>query len=119
VHRLIRRASLVLAATATAALAGCGASGPSDRTQIETIVKEEGVRPASLCHHLTDALLVRFGGLSSCLTRAASAARDPSAHATAIKVHGLSATAVVVDSSGTRAVTLVKQKGVWLVSSVS
>jgi hypothetical protein len=114
---VIRRASLTLAATMAAA--GCGTSAPSDRTQIETIVKDEGARPASLCHHLTDSLLVRFGGLNDCLARAASAARDPSAHATAIKVHGLSATAVVIDSSGTRSITLVKRKGAWLVSGVS
>ena len=118
--RLIRRAPMLLAcASLTAvALAGCGSSGPDDRTQISTIVKDEGARPVTLCHHLTGALLVRFGGLNNCLSRAAAAARDPSTHATGVTVHGDSATAVVHDRTGSRSITLVKQKGTWMISGV-
>jgi hypothetical protein len=118
--RLIRRAPMLLtcASLAVLALGGCGSGGADDRTQIETIVKDEGTRPATLCHHLTAALLARFGGLSNCLSRAASAARDPSTHATAVAVHGNTATAVVHDRAGSRSITLVKQKGTWLISGV-
>jgi hypothetical protein len=118
--RLIRRAPMLLACASLAAglLTGCGSGGPDDRTQIVTIVKNEGTRPATLCHHLTAALLTRFGGLSNCLSRAASAARDPSTHATAVTVRGRTATAVVNDRTGSRSITLIKQKGNWLISGV-
>ena len=119
-RRLARRAplSLFAAVSAAATLAGCGASAPSAKDQIGAIMKEEGTRPASLCHHLTSDLLVRFGGLSNCLSRAASASRDPSTRATQVIVHGSGATAVVTDSTGTRSITLVRQKGSWLISGV-
>lgn len=109
---------LACASLAAALLTGCGSGGPTDSEQIGSIVKDEGTRPATLCHHLTEALLVRFGGLSNCLSRAASAARDPSTHATAVTVRGLTATAIVIDRAGTRSITLVKQKGSWLISGV-
>ena len=118
--RLIRRVPMLLACAslAAAALGGCGSGGPDDRTQIGTIIKDEGTSPASLCHHLTAVLLARFGGLSSCLSRAASVVRDPSTHAASVAIHGTTATAVVSDRTGTRSVTLVKQKGSWLISGV-
>jgi hypothetical protein len=117
--RPTRRASLLLAAGLTAGVAAaCGSSGPSDREQIGAIVKDEGTHPATLCHHLTDSLLVRFGGLGNCLSRAASASRDPSTRAAQVTVRGNSATAVVIDSTGSRSITLVKQKGSWLISAV-
>ena len=117
--RLIRRAPVLLAAALTAGtLAACGSSGPSDREQIGSIVKDEGTRPATLCHHLTESLLVRFGGLTNCLSRAASASRDPSTRASQVAVQGKTATAVVIDSAGRRSITLVKQKGSWLISTV-
>ena len=118
--RLIRRSPMLLASASlvAAVLAGCGSGGPGDRSQIATIVKDEGTRPATLCHHLTDALLVRFGGLPNCLSRAAASARDPSTRASAVTVRGLTATAVVNDRAGSRPVTLVKQKGIWLISGV-
>jgi len=117
--RPIRRASILLAALLTAgALAACGSGGPTDREQIGAIVKDEGTHPVTLCHHLADSLLVRFGGLGNCLSRAASASRDPSTRATHVAVQGKTATAVVVDSTGSRSITLVKQKGSWLISGV-
>ena len=118
--RLIRRAPMLLACSllVPAALGGCGSGGPDDRTQIGSIVKDEGTRPASLCHHLTSSLLVRFGGLGNCLSRAASAAQDPSTHAAAVSVRGHTATAVVRDRAGSRSITLVKQQGSWLISGV-
>jgi hypothetical protein len=80
------------------------------------VVKREGTNPASLCHHLTSALLVRFGGESGCLHAAATAAKDPTTHATGVKVRGATATALVSDRSGSRTIKLVKRKGVWLVT---
>jgi len=109
---------LASASLAVAVVAGCGSGGPDDRTQIGTIIKDEGTQPATLCHHLTGALLARFGGLGNCLSRAAAAARDPSTHATAVTIRGSTATAVVRDRSGSRSITLVKQKGNWLISGV-
>lgn len=117
--RLIRGVPTILAATlSAAALAACGSGGPTDRDQIGTIVKDEGTHPASLCRHLTDSLLVRFGGVSNCLSRAASSSRDPSTRASQVTVQGKNATAVVIDSTGTRSITLVKQRGNWLISGV-
>ena len=119
--RLIRRTPMLLASASLAAavLAGCGSSGPSDRSQIATIVKDEGTRPATLCHHLTNALLVRFGGLPNCLSRAAASPLGiPSTRASAVTVRGLTATAVVSDRTGSRPVTLVKQNGTWQISGV-
>jgi H+/gluconate symporter-like permease len=112
-HRL---ALLALVATASI-LSGCG-GGVSDKDQIAAIVKDEGTNPATLCNHLTNALLVRFGSRSACLRVAASSAKDPSAHATGVTVHGTNATAVVADRNGSRMVTFVRQKGVWKVAGV-
>jgi hypothetical protein len=106
-----------LAATAVA-LAGCGTSALTDREQIGAIVKAEGTQPATVCHHLTDALLARFGGLSNCLSRAASATHDPSTRATQVAVRGNTATATVTGAAGNRSIALVKYKGSWLISSV-
>jgi hypothetical protein len=116
--RLHRHRSPLLAvafATATTILSGCG-GGVSDKDQIAALVKNEGTNPATLCDHLTATLLARFGGRSNCLRQAASAAKDPSTHATAVKVHGTTATAVVGDRNGSRTITFVKQKGDWKVS---
>jgi hypothetical protein len=106
------------AALAAVALAGCGTSAPTDREQIGAIVKAEGTQPATVCHHLTDALLVRFGGLGSCLSRAAAATRDPSTRATQVAVSGNTATAMVTGAAGNRSIALVKYRGSWLISSV-
>jgi hypothetical protein len=116
-----RRHALLLPLLATLAatiLSACGASAPSDRDQIATIVKHEGVNPASLCVHLVDSLLQRFGGRSACLRQAASAAKDPSTRATSVSVRGANATAVVSDRTGSRTLTLVKQQGNWKISGV-
>jgi hypothetical protein len=116
--RLHRRRSPPLAAalaTATTILSGCG-GGVSDKAQIAALVKNEGTNPPTLCDHLTAGLLARFGGKSSCLRQAATAAKDPSTHATAVEVHGTTATAVVADRSGSHAITLARQKGDWKVS---
>lgn len=113
-----RRRSPLLAlalATATTILSGCG-GGVSDRDQIAALVKNEGTNPATLCDHLTAVLLTRFGGKSNCLRQASTAAKDPSTHATAVKVHGTTATAVVADRTGSRTITLVREKGDWKVS---
>ena len=114
-HRHRSPLLVVALATATTILSGCG-GGVSDRDQIAALVKNEGTNPATLCDHLTAALLTRFGGKSNCLRQAASAAKDPSTHATAVKLHGTTATAVVGDRSGSRTITLAKHQGDWKVS---
>ena len=118
--RLARSASILLAAATLVAvgLAACGSGAPSDKEQIAAIVKDEGATPATLCRHLTADLLARLGGLNGCQSRAATAARDPSARASAVTVRGGTATATVSDRAGTRRITLVKQKGSWLISGV-
>jgi hypothetical protein len=60
-----------------------------------------------------------LGGKSGCLHQAASIAPDPTTHATAVRVHRNTATAVVINRNGSRAITLIKQKGVWKVAGVS
>jgi hypothetical protein len=110
---------LLIVVLAAAILSGCGTSAPTDRDQIAAIIKSEGTDPASLCGHLADTLLARFGGKSACLRQAASSAKDPSTHAASVKVHGRSATAIVADRSGSRTITLVKQRGNWKISGVS
>lgn len=113
------RAVLLLGATVTAPLlAGCGSSGPSDRDQIAAIVKQEGVDPGTLCNHLTDSVLTSLGGRAGCMRQAASAPADPTTRATSVRVHGKAATAVVVNRSGSRTITLVKQNGTWKVAGV-
>jgi hypothetical protein len=108
----------LLAILAATSLSGCGTGTPSDRDQITTIVTDEGANPSSLCAHLVDTLLQRFGGKSACLRQAASAAKDPSTHATSVKIQGSNATAVVSDRAGTRTLTLVKQQNSWKISGV-
>ena len=110
---------LSVAALSAAMLAGCGASGPTEKQKIAAFVKHEGADPATLCAHLTDSLLTRLGGKSGCLHAASLTAADPTTHATSISVHGPTATATVTDRAGTRTLTLVKQQGVWKVSGVA
>jgi hypothetical protein len=113
-HPMLFALGLGLAAGASI-LSGCG-GGVSDKDQIAAIVKQEGSNPATVCDHLTNALLARFGSKRSCLRVAASSAKDRSTHTTGIRVRGDTATAVVSDRSGNRAITFVKQQGVWKVS---
>lgn len=117
-NRLPRRSSALLAVTSVTLLAACGSSAPSNQAQIGGLVRDVGTRPATLCHHLTTGVLARFGGMSSCLSRAASAATDPSTRATAVIVRGSAASATVTDRNGSRSITLVKQGGTWLISGV-
>ena len=112
------RSRLLLAAAAALTLSACGASGPTDKQQIASVVKREGTHPASLCDHLTDSLLARLGGKRGCATQAASAAKDPTTHAASIRVRHNTATAVVVNRNGSRTITLIKRKGVWKVAGV-
>lgn len=112
-------ALLAAAVLAVTLLAACGSSGPTDRQQIAAMVKREGVKPASLCSHLTSSLLARLGGKPACLRQAASAASDPTTRATSVRVLRNTATAVVVDRNGTQQLSLVKEKGVWKVARVS
>jgi hypothetical protein len=112
------RLPTVTVTAAALALSGCGASAPTDKQLIASIVKREGTHPATLCDHLTSSLLTRLGGRRGCLAEAVSAATDPTTHATAIRVHRNSATAVVVNRNGSRTITLVKRKGVWKVAGV-
>ena len=112
------RSHLALSAVLLALVAGCGSSGPSASDQIAAIVKSEGSDPASICRHLSDSLAARLGGRSACLRQAGAAAKDPSTHATAIKVHGNTATALVIDRTGTSTISLFKEKGEWKISAV-
>jgi hypothetical protein len=112
------RARLLVALAAAVTLSACGGSGPTDRQLIASIVKREGVRPASLCDHLTQSLLSRLGGRRRCVIEAASAAPDPTTHATAIRIHRNTATAVVVNRNGRRTISLIKHKGVWELAAV-
>ncbi len=108
-------ASLV---AALAMLSGCGSGAPSAKDQIAAIVKQEGTNPSTLCAHLIGSLLTRLGGKQACLRQAGSAARDASTHATSISTRGSTATAVVVDRTGSRTISFVRQKGVWKVAGV-
>jgi hypothetical protein len=117
-HRFPRCRLALIALTSLTLLAACGSSAPTNHAQIGALVREEGISPASLCHHLTTGLLVRFGGMSNCLSRAATAARDRSTHATAVVVRGSTATATVIDHNGSRSITLIKRNGSWLISGV-
>jgi hypothetical protein len=108
--------ALVGGAAALALLTGCG--GQSDNDQIAAIVKQEGTNPASVCDHLAGPLLSRMGGKAGCLREAGSSVRDPTTRATAIRVQGRTATAVVLDSAGSQTITLLKQNGSWKVAAV-
>jgi hypothetical protein len=106
------------AAVTAAALRACGSSGPTDKDQIAAIVTHEGKDPSTLCSHLTSNLPARPGGRSGCLRQASSASPDPTTHATSIKVSEHSATAVVIDRTGRRTISLIKDNGAWKVASV-
>jgi hypothetical protein len=110
---------LVSLAAAFTLISGCGSGAPSDRDQIAAIIKQGGSNPSTLCSHLVDALVARLGGRQTCLRQAAAAAKDPTTHATSIRVHGTNASAVVIDRVGTRTITLVKLRSGWKVSGVS
>jgi hypothetical protein len=110
--------ALISCGALLAVLSGCGTSAPSDSDQIAAIIKQEGTDPASVCAHLADSLLSRLGGKAACLRQASSSSKDPTTHATAVKVHGNTATAVVADRSGANTITLLKQQGVWKVATV-
>jgi hypothetical protein len=112
-------ALLASLAVAVPLLSACGSGAPSERDQIATVVRQEGTNPATVCDHLIDSLVARLGGRRTCLRQAASAAKDPTTHATSVRVHGTGATAVVVDRTGTRTITFVKQRGIWKISGVS
>lgn len=112
------RRSLFALLLSAALVAGCGTSGPTEKQRIAAVIKAEGVTPSSLCAHLTDSLLSRLGGKNGCLHQATLAPSDPTTRATAIKVSGHTASAVVVDRAGTRTINLVKEKGVWKVAGV-
>ena len=104
-------------AAVLAILTGCGGS-QSNSDQIAAIVKQEGTNPASVCDHLAVSLLSRLGGKAGCLREAGSSVKDPTTRATAIRVHDNTATAVVLDSTGSETITLLKQNGSWKVSTV-
>lgn len=111
-------AAYAASALLLACVAGCGSSGSSDTDQIAAIVKSEGTDPASICRHLTQALLNRLGGHSACMHAAASSPKDPSTRTKTISVRGNAATAVVVDKNGTSTIALLKEKGAWKISAV-
>lgn len=112
--RARRHVPALIAVGAVAALSGCG--GSSDADQIKTIVSTEASNPASLCDHLTNALLSRVGGKAGCERAAASEPKDPTTHATNVTVNGNRASAVIVDRTGTHTITLVKEGGTWKAS---
>lgn len=113
-----RVALLLGAITIATLLAGCGSSGPTDRDQIAAIVKQEGSDPATLCNRLTTGLLSRLGGHEGCMRQAASSSADSTTRAASVTVRGKSATAVVVNRSGTRTISFVKEKGGWKLAGV-
>jgi hypothetical protein len=110
-----RLSPAVIAVCGAGAVAGCG--GTSDKDKINAIIKAEGANPPSLCDHLTDALLTRLGGKAGCRKVGSQQPKDPSTHATSIKVSGSKAAAVVVDRQGKRSLMFEKQGGDWKVAS--
>src|SRR3954451_13828789 len=99
--------ALILLAIAALSIGGsASASG-----QISDLLRRGAAVPASLCDHLSPAMLAAAGGHSGCLH--SSPARGPDATVGGIRIHGDSATAVVHRPDTDELVTLIRHNGAW------
>jgi len=97
-----------------AALSIGGGAGAS--AQIRSLLERGAADPASLCDHLSGAMLAAAGGHAGCLR--SSPSRGPAATVGGIRVDGARATAVVHHPEADEIVSLVRQDGDWKVADV-
>ena len=106
---------LVLAALPFAWLSATRAPA-GDRTAITALLRAGERDPASLCGHLSAAMLSAAGGRAACVR--ASPERAPAGSIGAVRVSGATATAVVRRAGGAERVRLVRQDGAWRIDDI-
>jgi hypothetical protein len=99
-----------------ATLAACG-DGTTDRDALTKIVTDGGRDPVTICAHLSDALLARFGTVDACRKAARAEAKDAGREVRIdrLRIDGNAATATVDDTRGKTTITFVKDHGSWKV----
>ena len=110
------RRSLTLLLVPLVSLAACG-DGTTDKDAITKIITDGGRDPATICDHLSDPLLKRFGTLQSCRKAATASAKqtDPGVKIDRLTITGDKATADITGSDGKTTITFVKDSGSWKV----
>lgn len=114
-----RRAVAVagLIALVLLAFAALSIGGSSDQAgRIAALLRHGATDPASLCDHLSGAMLAAAGGHAACVS--SSPARGPVATVDSIRIHGDRATAVVHRPDADEIVSLVRSGGDWKVDDV-
>jgi hypothetical protein len=93
-------------------------SGPSPSAagQIAALLERGASDPATLCDHLSGAMLAAAGGHAGCVR--SSPARGPNASVDSIRVNGDHATAIVRRPDADELVTLVRSGGDWKIDDV-
>jgi hypothetical protein len=91
-------------------------AGPSDAARIGALLSRGAADPASLCDHLSGAMLAAAGGHTGCVR--SSPSRGPSATVDGIRISGDRATAVVHHPEADETVSLVREDGDWKVADV-
>jgi hypothetical protein len=92
-------------------------TGPgSDREQIGALLTAGAAKPATLCDHLSGAMLRATGGHDACV--AASPERGPGGTVESVRIRGEAATAVVVREDGDDLFHLVRENGAWKIDDV-
>lgn len=116
---VISRKLYAVLAVPALTLAACGSSsgGNSDKDQLESLIKDVAAKPATLCDHITPALLKQLGGsVAACKKVAAAEPADKKADISNLKVTGDKATATITDSSGKNDAKFEKVGGDWKVA---
>lgn len=112
-----RAVLITLLAVPMLALGACGGDdGNSDKDTLTKIIKDGNSKPATVCDHLTDALLEQIGGAEGCKQAAAQQKPDDSTDITSLEIDGDKATAKVKDDDGDNTIQFVKQDGEWKVT---
>ncbi|WP_354698761.1 hypothetical protein DSM112329_04454 [Paraconexibacter sp. AEG42_29] len=115
----ISRKLYALLVVPTLTLAACGGGGgDSDEDQIRSIIKDGANDPASICDHVTPALLKQLGGTVDACKKVAKEQDDgdKKADVSNLKVNGDSATATVTDKTGANSIKFTKSGDDWKVS---
>lgn len=115
-RRLVALAGLAGLIGLPLALVAIGTGPGTDREQIAALLSAGAERPATLCDHLSGAMLQATGGRDACV--AASPDRGPGGAVESIRIDGAAATAVVVRDDGDDVFHLVREDGAWKIDDV-
>ncbi|WP_354698762.1 hypothetical protein DSM112329_04455 [Paraconexibacter sp. AEG42_29] len=110
-------AALMAPALALTVLACGGDDGSSDKDRITAIVRDVARDPATVCDHLTPALLKQLGGTKAgCVKASAAGRKNAKTSLVKVEIDGAKATATIKDAAGEGVIEFVKVDGEWLVS---